>query len=290
MIVVLNKEITISRRPIEKGTSDMSIFQTFNNTFDMFLFLIKKTFFDFWDNLGAILIINLGYFAILAFTVFVPSPFPPLHILSLFTYFIKFSLFFLYTGAINRMIKQHADFSSASFSDFIPHLKASWISSFLFSSFVLGIFLIVMSSLSYLKLVTGFMAALGLSMLFWIIVICFMSLPYFFPFDARSNGNFFTCLKKAILMFIDNVLFSLGLLIGALIISGISTFFVFIIPGIGMLLLWYNVAVRLRLAKYDYLEQNPNTKRWNIPWKEILEDDMERLSSRTLKRLIFPWL
>jgi len=91
-------------------------------------------------------------------------------------------------------------------------------------------------------------------------------------------------------MFIDNVLFSLGLLVGALIISGISTFFIFIIPGIGMLLLWYHVAVRLRLAKYDYLEQNPNTKSSNIPWKVILQDDMKRLSSRTLKRLIFPWL
>jgi hypothetical protein len=256
----------------------------------MFLILIKKTFFDFWDNLGAILIINLGYFAILAFTVYVPSHFPPFHILSLFTYFIKFSLFFLYTGAVNRMIKQHADFSRASFSDFMPHLKASWISSFLFSCFVLVIFLIVMAGLNYLKLVTGYMAALGFGMLFWIIVICFMSLPYFFPFEARSNGNFVTCFKNAILMFIDNVFFSLGLLVGALIIFVISAFFGFIIPGIGMLLLWYNVAVRLRLARYDYLEQNPNTKRWDIPWKEILQDDMQRLSSRTLKRLIFPWL
>lgn len=256
----------------------------------MFLFLIKKAFFDFWDNLGTILIINLGYFAILAFTVFVPSHFPSHHILSLFTYFIKFTLFFLYTGAINRMIKQYADFSRASFSDFIPHLRASWISSFLFSCLVLVLFLIVMASLNYLKLVTGFMSAPGFGMLLWIIVICFMILPYFYPFDARSNGNFVACLKKALLMFIDNVLFSLGLLFGALIISGISTFFLFIIPGIGMLLLWYNVAVRLRLAKYDYLEQNPDTKRWDIPWKEILQDDMERLSSRTLKKLIFPWL
>ena len=256
----------------------------------MFLFLIKKTFFDFWDNLGAILIINLGYFAILAFTLYVPSHFPPLHILSLFIYFIKFSLFFLYTGAINRMIKQYADFSSASLSDFIPHLKASWASSFLFSCFVLGVFLIVLASLNYLRLVTGFMSAPGFAMLLWIIVICFMILPYFYPFDARSNGNFAACLKKAMLMFIDNVLFSLGLLVGALIISGISTFFIFIIPGIGMLLLWYHVAVRLRLAKYDYLEQNPNTKSSNIPWKVILQDDMKRLSSRTLKRLIFPWL
>jgi len=256
----------------------------------MFLFLIKKAFFDFWDHLGAILIINLGYFAIFALVIYVPSPFAPLPILSLLTYFIKFSFFFLYTGAVNRMLKQHADFSKASFSDFMPHLKASWRSSVLFAGFMLGIFLIVMISFNYFKLVAGLMSALGFSILFWIIVICCMSLPYFFPFEARSNENFVTCLKMAIRMFIDNVLFSFGLLIGALIIAGTSAFFGFIIPGFGMLLLWYNVAVRLRLAKYDYLAQNPDSKRWNIPWKEILADDMQRLSSRTLKRLIFPWL
>lgn len=256
----------------------------------MFLILIKKTFFDFWDNLGAISIINLGYFAILAFTANVSSHFPPHHILSLFVYFIKFSLFFIYTGAVNRIIKQYSDFSKASFSDFMPHLKASWISSLLFSGFVQGIFLIVTASFNYLKLVTGSMAVLGFGMLFWAIVFCLMSLPYFFPFNARSNGNFVTCLKKATLMFLDNVLFSLGLSLGAFIIFVISAPFGFIIPGIGSILLWHNVAVRLRLAKYDYLEQHPNTSRWNIPWEKILAGDRQRLSSRTLKKLIFPWL
>jgi len=70
----------------------------------------------------------------------------------------------------------------------------------------------------------------------------------------------------------------------------ISTPFGFIIPGIGTLLLWYNVAVRLRLAKYDYLAQHPNTPHCNIPWEKILAGDRQRLNSRTLKNLIFPWL
>ena len=256
----------------------------------MFLFLIKKAFFDFWDHLGAILVINLGYFAIFAFTVNIPSPHPPHQILSLLIYFVEFALFFIYTGAVNRMIRQYADSSRASFSDFMPHLKSSWRSSLLFSVLVLAIFLMTKLSFHYIKLATGLVSALGFGMLFWLIVIGLMSLPYFFPFEARSNGNFGTALKKALLMFIDNILFSFALLIGAFIIAGISSFFLFIIPGIGMLLLWYHAAVRLRLAKYDYLAQNPNTSRWNIPWQEILKADMARLRSRTLKRLIFPWL
>jgi hypothetical protein len=256
----------------------------------MFLFLIRKTFFDFWDHLGAILIINLGYWVIFAFTVYVPSHFPSHPVWSVIANLIKFSLFFLYTGAINRMIKQYADFSSASFSNFGSHLKATWKSSLLFCGLVLGILLIVTVGFNYLRRAGGFTSALGFGMLFWIIAFCLMILPYFFPFDARSNGNFLTGLKKATLLFMDNVLFSSGLLIGAFIICGLSAFFGFIIPGIGMLLLWYHVAVRLRLAKYDYLEQNPNTRRRNIPWGQILQGDMQRLSSRTLKRLIFPWL
>ncbi len=33
------------------------------------------------------------------------------------------------------------------------------------------------------------------------------------------------------------------------------------VPGIGGILLWYNVAVKLRLAKYEYLSRHPNAKK-----------------------------
>ena len=255
----------------------------------MFLILIKKAFFVFWDHMGAILIINLGYFVILAYAVFTPSPFHPLHVLSILTYLLKFSLFFIYTGVINRMLKQFSDYSSVSFSDFIPYLKASWKPSLLFSVLVLGIVLLTWSAFINLKVRSDFFFTTWLVMSFWICVFCVLSLPYFFPFETRTNGKFLKSLKKTVLLFFDNTIFSIGLLAGALTISILSIFFIFLLPGIGMLLLWYNVATGLRIAKYDYLEQNPNVNSKDIPWKEVLKEDIERLSNRTLKGLIFPW-
>jgi hypothetical protein len=110
------------------------------------------------------------------------------------------------------MIKQYSDFSRSSVSDFFLYLKASWISSLLFSNFVLCISLIVMTSLNYLQSMIVFMSAFGFGVLIWVVVICLVSLPYFFPFDARSKGSFVISMKKLIFMFVDNVVFTFGLL------------------------------------------------------------------------------
>jgi hypothetical protein len=257
---------------------------------DMLFLLIKKAFFDFWDNLGSIIVVNLGYFFIFAAMEYSPLSLPKHPIFSIFTYYIKCSIFFVYTGAVNRVIKQRTDLLSASFSDFIPHLKSSWRTSLLFAGLVLSIFLIFKTSFYSLQLLNGFTFVLCFGMLFWIVLVFAIGLAYFFAFEARSNASFLACLKRAMLMLIDNPFFSLGLLVGAAIISAISAFFVFVIPGIGALLLWYNLAVRLRSAKYDYLERNPSANRRDIPWKRLLEGDMARLKSRTIKKLIFPWL
>ena len=57
----------------------------------------------------------------------------------------------------------------------------------------------------------------------------------------------------------------------------------------GALLLWYNVALKLRMYKYEYLEKNPNAKRKDIPWETLLAEEKEYLGKRTLKGFIFPW-
>jgi hypothetical protein len=83
------------------------------------------------------------------------------------------------------------------------------------------------------------------------------------------------------------------LLVSNLIVMAISLLTAFLVPGPGGLALWMDEAVRLRLMKYDYLEENPpeagTRKRAKIPWDALLIDDRERTGSRTIKNLIFPW-
>ena len=47
--------------------------------------------------------------------------------------------------------------------------------------------------------------------------------------------------------------------------------------------------MKLRLYKYDYLEENPDAKRNDIPWDALLIDERERVGKRTLRGMIFPW-
>jgi hypothetical protein len=255
----------------------------------MFPFLIRKTFFDLWDHLGVILLINLGYVALFAFAVYASSPLAPLHGVSLLLFVFKLALFFLYTGAVNRMIMLFFEPAGASLSDFMPCLAKSWKASLVFLMFALGIFLFLTAFYHYLTSLGGVASSVGLLTTFWITVILLMIGPYFFPFESISNENGLVCLKKALLLFVDNMPFSLGLLIGAMVIWGISTFSFFLFPGIGGLLLWYQTAVALRIVKYEALKQHPEADRNELRWEDLLKDDMERYRSRSFKNLIFPW-
>jgi len=90
------------------------------------------------------------------------------------------------------------------------------------------------------------------------------------------------------LLLLDNPLFTVGLLIGSLVVFVLSAFTAFLLPGLATILLWWNVALKLRLYKYDHLEKHPDDRR-HIPWDGLLAEDRDRVGKRTLKGMIFPW-
>jgi Zn-dependent protease with chaperone function len=115
-----------------------------------------------------------------------------------------------------------------------------------------------------------------------------LAFQYFFPLQARLERRFFKILKKMFLLLLDNPLFTFGLLLASLIILVLSVFTIFLLFGITTILLWWNVALKLRLYKYDHLEKHPDDRR-RIPWDALLVEDRERVGKRTLKGMIFPW-
>ena len=80
-----------------------------------------------------------------------------------------------------------------------------------------------------------------------------------------------------------------ALVLAALAIVAASVFTGGILPGLGAVLVWHNVALKLRLYKYDHLEQQPESNRKQIPWDALLVDDRDRVGKRTLRGMIFPW-
>ena len=68
----------------------------------------------------------------------------------------------------------------------------------------------------------------------------------------------------------------------------------FIAPGVNGITLAAMNATRLRLYKYDWLDEHPGyindrDKRANVPWDELIAQDKETLGPRKISSFLFPW-
>ncbi len=255
----------------------------------MFGFLIKKAFFDLWDNLFRVLLLNLGYLAIAALLVYFPLLFQSTPALFYAAIALGGALLFVYTGAASRMVGEIADYGRPGFRSFADHLAASWPASLLFFAANALLFLLLAVAFPVYGRMQSFLGPVAASLLFWAALIWVLAGQFFFPIQSRLDRRVGKTLKKMFLVFLDNPLFSIGLFLGSVFLFAVSVFTAFLLPGLAAVLLWSNVGFKLRLYKYDYLEQHPESDRKRIPWDALLREDRERVGPRTLKGMIFPW-
>ena len=73
----------------------------------------------------------------------------------------------------------------------------------------------------------------------------------------------------------------------------LSVLLIGLTPSIGGISIAKQNALRIRLYKYDYLEEHPELKtkkeRRQIPWEELIYEDRETLGPRKLRSFLFPW-
>jgi uncharacterized membrane protein YesL len=255
----------------------------------MFGFLIKKAFFDMWDNLFRVLIMNLGYIAILAILFLLAPLFVSLPGLFIATIFLGVALFAVYTGCVSRMCAEIADYRQPGFADFFRFLRESLPSS-LFLAFTVGVYgLIVSVAFRFYGGMKSIAGPLAVALLFWVTVAAVLAAQFYFPIQSRLDRKFRKIARKSFLVLFDNPGFSIGLSICALIVLVVSAFTALLLPGFATVLLWWNVAFKLRLYKYDWIEKNPGENRRRVPWDALLVEDRERVGKRTLRGMIFPW-
>ena len=256
---------------------------------DMFGFLIKKSFFDMWDNLIRIVILNLGFMVPLAGLAYALDSFVTgQFVLAWILLVPSLTVLFVYSGVVSSMTSKIADYDKPEFSDFLPILKATYPTSLLFA--LVNCLLVILFGVAFQVYgqIQSFVGPLASSFLFWVLIFWLLAFQFFFSIQARLDRKFGKIIKKMFLLLLDNPLFTLGLLIGTILVAAISVFTALLLPGIASVFLWWNVALKLRLYKYDYLEENPESRR-NIPWDALLTEDRERVGKRTLKGMIFPW-
>ncbi len=255
----------------------------------MFGFLIKKTFFDLWDNLLRIMLLNLGYLAIaglMSFLLFLSQSNPTLFYIVMLA---AGAALFVYSGAVSAMARAIADYRQPDFRGFLSFLGESWPSSLLFFALNVALFYLLSIAFPVYGRMQSFVGPVAASMLFWVMLLWILSSQLFFPIQSRLDRRLFKSLKKMFLLFLDNPLFSIGMFLGSLLIFAVSLFLAFLLPGIASVLLWLNAGLKLRLYKYEYLESHPEADRRRIPWDALLQKDQDNVGHRTLKGMIFPW-
>ena len=171
----------------------------------------------------------------------------------------------------------------------IKHLVLAVISSLLLAAVILVYVFIISVAFGFYGGLKNLAGPLAIALLFWVTVAGVFAVQYFFPLQSRMDRKFRKIVRKCFLLFFDNPGFSIGMLFGGLVTLVVSLFTALLLPGITAVLLWWNVGFKLRLYKYDWLEQNPGANRKRVPWDALLIEDRERVGKRTLRGMIFPW-
>lgn len=255
-------------------------------------FLIKKTFFDLWDNMFRLVLINLGFIASLAIPVLLPGIIP-VQALSIAVAVAGLFWCCVYLAAAGLTIKAVSDYGIFGFTDFIQNLKAGLPAGIVAG--LAGLFLVIMARIIipfYLNMNSIIGLLLG-AVIFWTLLLVLVSFQFFFAIRARLDTRLVKVVKKCFIIFFDNPGFAIFSLLYTIVTLILSVVFAFLIPGPAGLLLFLDEGLRLRLLKYDWLETNPpdtaSSRRRTIPWDELLIDEREKTGTRTFRNFIFPW-
>ncbi len=256
-----------------------------------------------WENILAMILMNLGYvvliiaglsleYAILyVLNMFVEEIAPLLGLaLGHFIFLPLVCLFFIYSGAVSGMTKDIADGKNPSFRDFRRYLKETYKPSLVFGllNFVLLFFLLI-AGIYYLGMMNNFLNPLIFFFLAWLFVFWIAACQYFFPLQSMFNKKIGKNIKKMMMLLLDNTTFTLfTLLLGTILILGLSVLTFLTLFGFSTIMLWYNVALKLRMYKYEYLEKNPGAGRRKIPWKTLLVEEKKLLGPRSFRSILFP--
>jgi hypothetical protein len=261
----------------------------------MILFHIKKGFFDAWDNMIGVLLANAllailyGAEAFLFWVIFSNRGAVPVSLVELGFLLAGCELIAVASGAVAHYVNKMADFGKAGIRDLWAGLKLTAARSALFGVTVFAAVLVLVIGIRFYFGRGDFLSSLAAGLLLWVGFFLTAAFQYFFAVMVRLEGRFFRLLRKCFMIALDNVGFSLYLIIWHGLGVILSVFTAGFIPGAAGILLSSCEAIRLRVYKYDWLEAHPGAKRSEIPWDELIKDDEELVGPRSLRGMIFPW-
>lgn len=256
----------------------------------MLLFMVKKAFFDMWDNFLSVVLFNLGFIIILMIPIWLPAPIASFSLIgALLVQALGTIIAFVYAGTIAMMARDIVNYQKPEFKNLIVYLKETWVASVVLGLIYVAIGIIFKIGVPFYSALGNILGLAAIVFLMWAVVIFALASQFYFPVRAQLDDGIRTVLRKSFVIFFDNTLFAIVVAVGTIVTAGISVFTALLIPGLTGVLIWHQAGLKLRLRKYDYLEEHPEANRRKIPWDALLIDDREKVGTRTLRGMIFPW-
>ena len=253
-------------------------------------FFIKKAFFDGWDNLIGMVVMNIIYLALFFLGVsatYLTQAGPLWFFLAVIAILFVSAL---YSGAVSGAVYGYSSYKADTWAD----LKAGFSRYFRHSLVLFGLYVFIIALVLFI--IPFYMINLGIAgkiiscILIWLVIFCIICLPYYFALSSYLPGDRpLKTLRKCFIVAGDNMGFTLFFFLYNIVCIVLTLFTVGLVPGVAGMNLASHDAVRLLMLKYDYLEENPEADRKHIPWAEILYDEEDKIGPRSFKSMIFPW-
>jgi len=204
-------------------------------------------------------------------------------------------IFFIPLVAFGSNSRKIADFNTPNVKLFFKTIGHVWKFAFGSGVFFSVIGIMIVNAINYYWRQFGMFGSIIAVILCVFLFIAVCSLQYFIPlYFLQDNNNFKKCLKKSFIIFFDNPGFSIFMLLYHAFLGALSMLLLLIIPGFTGIQVSMMNALRLRLKKYDWLDEHPgyindSEKRANVPWGELIAEDKESLGNRKFSSLLYSW-
>ncbi len=256
-------------------------------------FFLKKAFYDGWDNLLQILVLNLLFLVIGVGGVLLAQKTASVAVFSIAVLVCAGLAECVLLVAASTVLAGVAGYQSFSFKELLQALRETWKHGLLLGAVIAVFSLVVLVTIPYYMALGNMVGLIIAIVLFWTVITLVLSFQWFLAIRGQLEKNFIKCVRKSFLLFFDNPGFSIFLFVYSLVLLALSVVMIFLVPGVMGILLAQNNALRLRLYKYDWLEQHPEldyrVARKSVPWSELIAEDEETVGTRSLKSFIFPW-
>lgn len=253
-------------------------------------FLIKKGFFDIWDNLLMLVIMNLGFIVPLLIIFLSGAVGEYSAILSIILQVLAVLVFSLYGLGVSAVTYGYSRYQKGGFKAFKEAFKYHIGHGFVHFLMCLVIAFLIMFVMPFYFAIGNIFGIFMGMLMFWLMFVIVLALQYYYPlcFHMEADGAFKT-LKKCFIVVADNLGVTVLLLLRTIFDFVLTVLTATMVPGLCGISLIRMDHMRILMKKYDFMEANPDATKKDINWEDLLYEERQLVGPRSLKGMIFPW-